>query len=67
MSYGRNLEYNYARAAAYVDRILKGEKPAEMAIESPSHYELVVNRKAARSLGLALSAEVLKRANKVIG
>jgi putative ABC transport system substrate-binding protein len=67
MSYGQSLEGNYVRAASYVDRILKGEKPAEMAIEQPANYELIVNRNAARSLGLALSNELLKRANKVIG
>ena len=67
ISYGSNYEFNYTRAATYVDRILKGEKPGEMAIEEPANHELVVNRNAARSLGLALSGELLKRANKVIG
>ena len=67
MSYGQNLEGNYTRAAAYVDRILKGEKPSEMPIEQPANNELVVNRNAARSLGLTLSPDLVKRANKVIG
>jgi putative ABC transport system substrate-binding protein len=67
ISYGQNYEYNYTRAAAYVDRILKGEKPGEMAIEEPAHHELVVNRNAAKSLGIALSADLVKRADKVIG
>ena len=67
ISYGQNYEFNYARAATYVDRILKGEKPGEMPIEEPTNHELVVNRNAARSLGLALPAELLKRADKVIG
>jgi len=67
MSYGQNLEGNYVRAASYVDRILKGEKPAEMAIEQPGNHELVINRNAARLLGLALPADLLKRAQKVIG
>ena len=67
ISYGSNYEFNYTRAASYVDRILKGEKPGEMPIEEPANYELVVNRNAARSLGLALSTDLLKRATKVIG
>jgi putative ABC transport system substrate-binding protein len=67
MSYGQNLEGNYVRAAHYVDRILKGEKPAEMAIEQPGNNELVINRNAARSLGLAIPGDLLKRAHKVIG
>jgi putative ABC transport system substrate-binding protein len=67
ISYGSNYEFNYTRAASYVDRILKGEKPGEMPIEEPANYELVVNRNAAKSLGLALSTDLLKRANKVIG
>ena len=52
---------------SHVDRILKGEKPAKMAIEQPSNYQLVVSRNAARSLGIALSGDLLKRAQKVIG
>jgi len=67
ISYGQNYEFNYTRAATYVDRILKGEKPPEMAIEEPANNELVVNRNAARSLGITLPTELLKRANKVIG
>ena len=67
MSYGQNLEGNYVRAAYYVDRILRGEKPAEMAIEQPANVELVLNRNAARSLGVALPGDLLKRAHKVIG
>ncbi len=67
MSYGQDLEGNYTRAAYYVDRILHGEKPGEMALEQPSNNELVINRNAARSLGLALSSGLLKRANKVVG
>ena len=67
MSFGQNLEYNYARAASFVDRILKGANPAEMPVEQPVNFELVINRNAARSLGLALPADLLKRAQKIIG
>ena len=67
ISYGQSYEFNYIRAASYVDRILKGEKPAEMAIEEPGTHELVVNRNAARSLGLTIPPDLLKRATKVIG
>ncbi len=67
LSFGQKLEYNYARAAVYVDKILKGANPGELAIEQPANHELVVNRNAARSLGLTLPPELVKRANKVIG
>ena len=67
MSYGQNVEYNYTRAASYVDRILKGANPADLPIEEPANAELVINRNTARSLGLALPPELLKRAVKIIG
>jgi putative ABC transport system substrate-binding protein len=67
MSYGPNLEDNYFRAAAFVDKILKGANPAELPIESPANHELIVNRRAARAIGLSLPVELVKRANKVIG
>ncbi len=67
MSYAPNLDYNYYRAAAFVDRILRGANPAEMPIEQPANHELVVNRNAARAIGLNLPADLVKRARKVIG
>lgn len=66
MSYGFNPEAHYARVAAYVDRILKGAKPAELPVEMTNRYELVINREAARGLGLALPPELLKQATKII-
>ncbi len=67
MSYGANIEYNYFRAAAFVDKILKGASPADLPIEQPANHELIVNRNAARSIGMSVPAELLKRAHKVIG
>ena len=67
MYYGAPQLDQYRGAAFYVDRILKGEKPAEMPIEQPANNELVINRNAARSLGLVLSHDLLKRAHTVIG
>jgi putative ABC transport system substrate-binding protein len=67
MSYGQNVEDNYFRAAAFVDKILKGARPAELALEAPANQQLIVNRKAARSIGFTFPAELVKRANKVIG
>jgi putative ABC transport system substrate-binding protein len=67
MSYGQNLEYNFFRAASFVDRILKGAKPADLPVEQPANYELVVNREAARAIEIELPQELLRRADKVIG
>jgi len=58
--------YNVARAAYYADRILKGAKPGELPIEQPSHYELVVNAKIAKTFGIDLPARFLLRADRVI-
>jgi len=67
MSYGPNLEANFARAAHYIDRILKGTRPAEIPIEGPVRLELVLNRDTARLLSLALPADLMKEAAAVVG
>jgi putative ABC transport system substrate-binding protein len=66
MSYGQDLAEHYRRAATYVDRILKGAKPGMLPVEQPTVLELVVNRKAAQLLGIALPQELVLRADRVI-
>ncbi len=66
MSYGTNLPGMYRRAAMYVDRILKGAKPSELAVEQPTVFEFVVNLAAARTLGLTMPPSVLAGADEVI-
>jgi len=66
LAYGPNIPDLFRRAAGYVDRILKGAKPAEMPVEQPVKFELVVNLKAARSLGLTLPPSLIARADHVI-
>lgn len=66
MSYGPNFAANFRRAAAFVDKILKGAKPADLPVEQPTSFELVVNLKTAKVLGLTIPASVRARADRVI-
>jgi putative ABC transport system substrate-binding protein len=66
VSYGPDPHDQYRRAAGYVDRVLKGEKPTDLPVQAPTKYELVLNLKTAKALGLQLPASVLARADEVI-
>jgi putative tryptophan/tyrosine transport system substrate-binding protein len=66
ISYGADIAEQYDRAAGYVDRILKGEKPAELPVQAPTKFELVINLGTAKAPGLAMPKSLLVTANKVI-
>jgi putative ABC transport system substrate-binding protein len=66
LSYGPDVVDNFRRAATYVDRILRGEKPSDLPVQFPTKFEMVINRKTATALGLAIPPSIMLRADEVI-
>ncbi len=66
MSYGPDLHHSFYRAAFYVDRVLKGAKPANLPVEQPTKFELAVNLQTAKQIGVMISTDVLALADKVM-